>query len=61
MQELVRKTLDEHQQVVTAMAALEDTIVQAGGSVPLRSPPEIAFTSVAMGVQRPTRSTSLQS
>jgi D-sedoheptulose 7-phosphate isomerase len=30
MQELVRKTLDEHQQVVTAMAALEDTIVRAG-------------------------------
>ena len=30
MQELVRKTLDEHQQVVTAMAALEDTIVHAG-------------------------------
>ena len=30
MQELVRKTLDEHQQVVTAMTALEDTIVRAG-------------------------------
>ena len=30
MKELVRKTLEEHQQVVTAMAALEDTIVRVG-------------------------------
>ena len=30
MQELVRKTLDEHQQVVTAMAVLEEKIVNAG-------------------------------